>query len=131
MQGTLPKPEVELADHFESLSVSPASSPLPNIRKSARVASRSSSAYSTPIRRPIAAKQPTAKRKKVQLTSDSDDSNGSNYTHGKKKPSRSRLGKGERNLIENGLPGREQECELLREKISAALSTQQGRCLCT
>lgn len=101
--------ETELADHFESLSVTPHSSPK-SIRRSVRVASRSSSNVSTPCK-----KVKTSLGKRALRTR-------------KSVPKKRRQRKEEEDV--QSLPGREQEFELLTERISDAIKTQQGCCIC-
>lgn len=121
-----------LADHFSSLSVSPQKGEVAP-RRSARVATSRSS--STSVSQSNSLRPTPSKRKKLNRAV-TDDTSASKVTRGKRRDKRSigRLLKKSDPLIAlqktHDLPGREQECDLLYEKLSDALKTQQGCCIC-
>lgn len=123
-----------LADHFSSLSVSPQRNEGAP-RRSARVAaSRSSSAS---VSRSNSLRPTPSKRRRLNRPA-TDVKSTRKAARDKKRSKRST---GRRPLRKSDplpvprkthdLPGREQECDLLYEKLSDALKTQQGCCICT
>ena len=125
----------KLADHFEALSVSPVSTPekkiISSIRKSARVASRSSSMYSTPSR-------PSSSNKRMKIAKRFPIDSGLNVCkqEARRKRTRKALFQSSKRLLslDEGacacLPGREEEYNILCETLLDSLVTGQGCCIC-
>jgi hypothetical protein len=127
----------ELADHFESLSVSPCETPR-SIRKSARVSSRNSSANVTPsqTRAKVIPARQSQRERDSKSASDFEDHlvKVTKDKRGNLQKTMSMRTRSQEKLAtetsSEALPGREQEFELICDKISDALHTRQGCCIC-
>lgn len=108
----------DLADHFESLSVSPSPSKK-GVRRSSRVASRNTSIPTTPVPRKASQAQeaPAVPMKRGRPTK-----------HRTKADTLPKSAISQTNV--QALPGREQEFEMLRDKLVDSITTKQGCCIC-
>lgn len=135
-----------LADHFESLSVSPPSTPplIPGVsqasqnapftvRRSSRVASRNSSMIASPCKR---SRVPRRRVKNLKRPRTKGHHSGGNVIESGSEEDPlvaiHRRGRRPRQIAEvPPLPGREQEFERIVEKIEEAIAIGQGCCICT